>query len=633
MTTHRLPQYRHTHVSLANAGLLLGVAGAGALLMLYANFALHWSFVAYSGLVLVSIAWVAFFDITTKRLLALLLVSGGLGLVTQWVGSSRNGFWSYASDYWFAAPMFMCASTLAYGLTLSLVPLLRRWGLARKLGALPGLGLALLPLAVLALDAPGPALTGPAVFWAYYGLLAAVAWGLAVSVDLATWVALAIAGMLVGTASEILGATSELWRFRDHHPWPPAFLLLSSWPLEVMAHWTLSALVARESPLPRRRYFVEPQTYRPRADHPMWSEGSPQRVRVVEGDDKLALLSQLLEETELEQELAARTRELGTTRSALKIAIKPNFMFMYSEHDRSTFTDPELVEHLVDWLRARGFETLAVVEAQSAYGNYFFDRGVENVARVCGYRPRGRYRIVDLTLEKVPHRFNGPLGAHTVGATWKDAEFRISFAKNKTHTWAWYTLTLKNIYGALPEQDKILEYHHLREIYSPTIDLLIDFPVHFGIIDAFESADGPFGIFADRDPNATRTLIAGKNLLAVDWVGAQKMGLDPMVSRYMQLAVQAFGKPNVEVAGSTAPYAPWCNVPKEVIDFWDTAEEHYGFTNTMFHALNRNYVSPAFRRRPATRLIKLLLPLISPLGGLVYQDPRTPAKPARGDHE
>lgn len=629
----RSRQYRHTHANFANACVVLTIAVAGAVLVWAEGYAplLRWPFGVYSGLVLATVIWVAFFDITTKRLVALVLVSGALGLLTQWVGASENRFWSYARpSHWLVAPMFMCAATMAYGLTVAvLVPLLRRVGLARKLRPLPALVLLVAPLGVLVLDAPGPQLTSPTSFWIYYGLLALVAWSVAVLVDVASWVALACAAVIAGAASETLGAASGLWSFSHQRFWPPAFLLFGSWPLEIVTHWGLSALLARESPLPRRRYFVEPTSYRPLPDHPMWSGGAEQEVRIVEGDDKLSLLARLLDETELERQLERRAQELGTTRQALKIAIKPNFMFMYSDRDRSTFTDPELVEHLADWLRDRGFETLAVVEAQSAYGNYFLDRNVENVARVCGYRPRGRYRIVDLTLEKVAYEFAGPLGKHSVGVTWRDADFRISFAKNKTHTWAWYTLTLKNIYGALPEQDKILEYHHLREIYSPAIDLLVAFPVHFGLIDAFESADGPFGIFADREPNPTHTLIAGTNLVAVDWVGAQKMGLDPMVSRYMQLAVQVFGTPRVEVIGNTAPYSPWCNVPKEIADFWDTAEEHYGFTNTMFHALNRNYMSPEFRRRPATRLLSLLLPLIAPLGGLVYKDPPHEDKSAR----
>ena len=48
--------------------------------------------------------------------------------------------------------------------------------------------------------------------------------------------------------------------------------------------------------------------------------------------------------------------------------------------------------------------------------------------RMVGYEPRGRYRIVDLTEEMVPHRFDGTLGDHFVGPTWRDADVRISFA-------------------------------------------------------------------------------------------------------------------------------------------------------------------------------------------------------------
>ena len=106
-------------------------------------------------------------------------------------------------------------------------------------------------------------------------------------------------------------------------------------------------------------------------------------------EDKLALLDRVVEEAGLAEALERRLGETGRTKEVLAIAIKPNFMFMYSEQDRSTFTDPELVEHLVDWLRARGFTNLTVVEAQSAYGNYFFDREVRHVAEVLGYQSRG----------------------------------------------------------------------------------------------------------------------------------------------------------------------------------------------------------------------------------------------------
>ncbi|MFQ6088218.1 MAG: DUF362 domain-containing protein [Candidatus Methanofastidiosia archaeon] len=57
---------------------------------------------------------------------------------------------------------------------------------------------------------------------------------------------------------------------------------------------------------------------------------------------------------------------------------------------------------------------------------------------------------MDLTKEMVPHNYIGRLKRHFVGPTWRDADFRISFAKNKIHTSCYYTLTLKNIYGVTP---------------------------------------------------------------------------------------------------------------------------------------------------------------------------------------
>src|SRR5262249_39822732 len=182
---------------------------------------------------------------------------------------------------------------------------------------------------------------------------------------------------------------------------PPAWLLFGSWPLEVLVHYGLSGILVHESLVARGRYFREPILYRHRPDHPMWWGDRPHRVVSRRGADKLSLLDPVLDEAGLAGALERRLAETGRTKEALAIAIKPNFMFMYSENDRSTFTDPELVEHLVDWLRARGFTNLALVEAQSAYGNYFLDRGVRHVAEVAGYQPRERYRIADLTAEMV----------------------------------------------------------------------------------------------------------------------------------------------------------------------------------------------------------------------------------------
>ncbi len=143
-------------------------------------------------------------------------------------------------------------------------------------------------------------------------------------------------------------------------------------------------------------------------------------------------------------------------------------MFAHAKLDPSTYTDPELVEHLVERIREKGFTNIAVAEAQSTLGNYYDNRTVQNMASYLGYSATN-YRIVDLTLEKEPHDYGGMLGRHFIGPTWRDADFRVSFAKNKTHIFSGYTLTLKNIYGTFPTQDKLKAYHTKRETDWPTI--------------------------------------------------------------------------------------------------------------------------------------------------------------------
>jgi len=620
---HGAPIPKRTNFDSLNVSLLLVVGAAGTWLLVAEGYAslVRLPFLVYVIVVALGALWFAAFEVSRKRLVAIFVVAGSSGYLTQYVGATLDDVWEYAGvhhTYYFVPAMFVFASTLAYGLTsLTIGPRLRPIFKKYRRGAnLAVVGVVVLVLLVTSVQYRG----GPA-FYAYYGALSLFALYASVLMDLGTLVSLILAALIVGMLSESLGAASGLWRFTGTGWRPPAYLVLGSWPLEIILHYGLSALLTHERLLAHPRYFRESRLFEPHMDHPMWTGDKKHLVASVVGEDKFAALEEVLKTTGFFDVVERRASALKKSKESLKIVVKPNFMFMYSEKDHSTYTDPSLVEYLIDRLREHGYQDIALVEAQSAYGNYFLYRDVPNVARIVGYAPKGRYRIVDLTAEKVPHRFPEPLGDHFVGPTWRDADFRISFAKNKTHTWAWYTLTLKNIYGALAMQDKIREYHNLREIYFPTIDMLIDFPVHFGLVDAFVSSDGPFGIFADRHPKPTKTILGGECLLAVDWVGASKMGLHPMISRYMELAVQAFGKPEIEVVGDASVYSPWCNVEKPLIDFWDVAEESYGFTNTVFSILNHDYMSPQFRRRPMTRFVGLLNKLFSPLGGLIYQGP------------
>lgn len=339
------------------------------------------------------------------------------------------------------------------------------------------------------------------------------------------------------------------------------------------------------------------------------------------GEDAGLCLDEVLGASGFDDAVRARANELGIALAELRVAVKPNFMFMYSLNDRSTYTDPALVLRLIDRLHRLGCRDLAVVEAQSAYGSYFRGREVRRVAEYIGFPVNDpRFRIADLTEETCPYDYGHRLGAHFVGRSWRDAHFRVSFAKNKTHTWSYYTLTIKNTYGALPMQDKLHEYHQKREIEYPTIDALRSFPVHFALIDAWLSADGQFGIFADRSPVDTRTIIGGRDVVAVDWIGAEKMGLDPMLSEYMKQAVEAFGKPEIVCAGDRSTYPSWRNVARPMAELLDRAEEHRRFTDIVFRSLQT--MDAHFPARPRTRWVRLLRWLTGWIRRLIFKKPR-----------
>lgn len=323
------------------------------------------------------------------------------------------------------------------------------------------------------------------------------------------------------------------------------------------------------------------------------------KTETKDDSDRFEVLDRVVERAGFWDGLEGRLEESGKERADFLVAIKPNLMMFYSKRDMSVVTEPALVEHLIDRLVERGFTNVALVESQNVYGNWFENREVVTVARYVGYRPTN-YRIVDLTEEAVPHRYTGKLDLHTVGRTWRDADFRVSFAKNKTHFSSYYTLTVKNVYGVMPERDKFREYHRDREVHHVTTELLEEFPVHFGIVDGVWSADGLLGIKSDPSPEHTRTIIAGSNLVAVDIVGGRKMGLDPMKNVFVRRAVRRFGRPDIRVDGDDSVYEDWDNVPPGVEHVLNYGEEWYGLSN--FLGFLSSEMDPAFPMKPRYRV-------------------------------
>lgn len=307
-------------------------------------------------------------------------------------------------------------------------------------------------------------------------------------------------------------------------------------------------------------------------------------IVIKEGGNKLDILDAAVTEAGLYDLLEETFKKSGKKREEFIIAVKPNFMVLIAKADLSNYTETEMTVHLLKKFHDLGYRELYVVESENVLSQWYGNRSVEAVAEAAGYKEEF-YKVVNLTRNAVPYRFKGELKDHFVGTVWKDADFRISFAKNKTHPAGTYTLAMKNLFGCMVCQNKYLDYHKHLEWDLCVVDIMDEFPLDFGIIDAYISADGPFGFRGNKRPKITRTVLAGKDLIALDWVGALKMGINPMRSRLMRKVVKKWGKPSYRVTGPEDKYKKWRKPPFFLPPFDDILEEWYAAHSFFTHCL------------------------------------------------
>ena len=98
------------------------------------------------------------------------------------------------------------------------------------------------------------------------------------------------------------------------------------------------------------------------------------------------------------------------------------------------------------------------------------------------------------------------------------------------------------------------------------------------------------------------------------------MGLDPddpRVGRYLPLAVEAFGKPEINWIGDKSTYEPWQNVSEAIIKSLDILEEAYAFSDWWFSGLSAMDKYFAFKKKALP--IYILRKILAPLKRIVYR--------------
>jgi hypothetical protein len=277
-------------------------------------------------------------------------------------------------------------------------------------------------------------------------------------------------------------------------------------------------------------------------------------------EDKRAAFREFLRHTDLLKCVEARRRQMGKDAAAFKIVIKTAFMLGYHQADRSPLTDPDLLDELAAFLGAGGFTDITVGEGRNLYDCFFGNR---TVAAVAGYFKiqSSRYRLIDFTEEQVEHSYGRGFGLSTIALSWKDADFRISFGKLRSHPVELVYLSLGNMENAGSRCDQFIFPERQAHRETAILMTLSDFPPDFALLDAYQATpDRILGMLGSPRPLNPHRFYAGADALAVDIVAASHIGLpEPRDSGLLRAAIQWFGDPrgHATVVGCNSPIPEW----------------------------------------------------------------------------
>ena len=126
------------------------------------------------------------------------------------------------------------------------------------------------------------------------------------------------------------------------------------------------------------------------------------------------------------------------------------------------------------------------------------------------------------------------------------------------------------------------------------------------------------GLKTDYTPKHTKTIIGGENIIAVDMIANKKMGLNPAAGNLLELAVNEFGKPEIDVMGDDSAYKGWDNVPPFIDRISDVMEELYSFSS-FFGFLSSEMDTTKFPLKPEMKKPGIWNKIILKLRGFILR--------------
>lgn len=127
-----------------------------------------------------------------------------------------------------------------------------------------------------------------------------------------------------------------------------------------------------------------------------------------------------------------------------------------------------------------------------------------------------------------------------------DSDVLINVPKMKTHHLTTVTLGMKNLKGVLPGAEK--QQSHIHGIHQSIVDINKIIKPDLTVVDGIVAMEGMGPTFGD--PVELGLVVAGRNVVDVDKVCCEIMGIDPFHVEHLRIALEeGLGSNNVEVVG------------------------------------------------------------------------------------
>lgn len=230
-----------------------------------------------------------------------------------------------------------------------------------------------------------------------------------------------------------------------------------------------------------------------------------------------------------------------------RVLIKVNFITTKT-WDTGATTDPVVVEAIIQKLQELSKEVI-VVESDASMTNATKAFKATGMDEMC---ERNGVEWINLRHDKDRVKLPVPgwsaLKKIVVPRIVTESGI-VSAAKMKTHMETGVTLGMKNLFGLLP--DKFKGKFHVKGMHKVVADIITVINPQLTVIDGFVAMEGrgPVG----GSPVKMETIVAGRDVVAVDATASRLMGIDPHeIGHIMMAHERGLGEvDSVEVVGES----------------------------------------------------------------------------------